>query len=282
MTAFHRRTLLVSGAGLTAVALAACGAGGSTAEGPKEKNGVTTITIGASPVPHAKILQFVQDSLAKKAGLQLKITQYTDYQIPNRALSDGDLDANYYQTPNFLKDQEKEKGYEFFAFKGVHIEPMGLYSKKATKLDQIPAGAEIAIPNDTSNRARALSLLADNGLITFKAGVEKTAARSTDVDQNAKNLTFREVEAAQIPRSLGDFGAAVINGNYALEAGLKPNQQAIVLEKGKDSPYANIVVCRAADKDNAGLKKLDELLHSAEVKAFIEKTWTDGAVIPAF
>ena len=128
----RRTTLLASGTGLAALALAACGAGGT--EGPTEEGGVTTIRIGASPAPHAEILQFVQDNLAADAGLELDITPYTDYQIPNQALNDGEIDANYYQTPNFLEQQVEEKGYEFHAFEGVHIEPMGLYSESVTSL----------------------------------------------------------------------------------------------------------------------------------------------------
>ncbi len=282
MTPINRRTLFVSGAGLAALALSACGAGGGEASGPEEKDGVTTIAIGASPKPHAEILQFIQDNLAQDAGLELKITPYTDYQIPNQALNDGDIDANFYQTPNFLESQEKEKGYDFHAFDGVHVEPMGLYSQSITSLDELPEGGEVAIANDPANRGRGLSLLADNGVITLKDGVEPTEVTTGDIADNPKNLTFTEIEAAQIPRSLGDFAAGVVNGNYALEAGLKPSEQAIVLEKGEGSPYANMVVCREADKDNAGLKKLDELIHSDDVRSFITSTYTDGSVIPAF
>jgi len=282
VTPINRRTLFVSGAGLAALALSACGAGGGEASGPEEKDGVTTIAIGASPKPHAEILQFIQDNLAQDAGLELKITPYTDYQIPNQALNDGDIDANFYQTPNFLESQEKEKGYDFHAFDGVHVEPMGLYSQSITSLDELPEGGEVAIANDPANRGRGLSLLADNGVITLKDGVEPTEVTTGDIADNPKNLTFTEIEAAQIPRSLGDFAAGVVNGNYALEAGLKPSEQAIVLEKGEGSPYANMVVCREADKDNAGLKKLDELIHSDDVRSFITSTYTDGSVIPAF
>lgn len=281
MTAFPRRTLLtVSGAGLGALALAACGAGGP--EGPEEKGGVTEIAVGASPKPHAEILKFVQDELAEAAGLKLTITPYTDYQIPNQALSDGDLDANFYQTPNFLESQEEEKGYEFHGFDGVHIEPMGLYSETITSLDELKDGDEIAISSDPANRGRGLSLLADNDVITLAEGVESVDATTADIQDNPKNLKFTEIEAAQIPRTLSDFAAGVVNGNYALEAGLKPSEEAIVLEKGEGSPYSNMLVCREADKDNAGIVKLDELLHSAEVKKFIEETYTDGSVIPAF
>ncbi len=281
MTAFPRRTLLtLSGAGLGALALAACGAGGP--EGPTEEGGVTEIAVGASPKPHAEILQYIQDELAADAGLKLTITPYTDYQIPNQALNDGDLDANFYQTPNFLESQTEEKGYEFHGFKGVHIEPMGLYSETIKSLDELKDGDEIAIASDPANRGRGLSLLADNDVITLAEGVESVDATTADIQDNPKNLTFTEIEAAQIPRTLSDFAAGVVNGNYALEAGLKPSEEAIVLEKGEGSPYSNMLVCREADKDNAGIVKLDELLHSAEVKKFIETTYTDGSVIPAF
>jgi len=247
MTAFPRRTLLtLSGAGLGALALAACGAGGP--EGPTEENGVTEIAVGASPKPHAEILQYIQDELAADAGLKLTITPYTDYQIPNQAL----------------------------------IEPMGLYSETIKSLDELKDGDEIAISSDPANRGRGLSLLADNDVITLAEGVESVDATTADIQDNPKNLTFTEIEAAQIPRTLSDFAAGVVNGNYALEAGLKPSEEAIVLEKGEGSPYSNMLVCREADKDNAGIVKLDELLHSAEVKKFIETTYTDGSVIPAF
>lgn len=282
MTPINRRTLFASGAGFAALALSACGAGGGSASGPEENNGVTTIAIGASPQPHAEILQYVQDNLAADAGLELKITPYTDYQIPNQALNDGDIDANFYQTPNFLASQESEKGYDFHAFDGVHVEPMGLYSETLTSLDALPDGGEIAIANDPANRGRGLSLLADNGVITLNDGVEPTEVTVNDIADNPKQLTFTELEAAQIPRSLGDFAAGAVNGNYALEAGLKPSEQALVLEQGEGSPYANMVVCREADKDNAGLTKLDELMHSDAVRTFITSTYTDGSVIPAF
>lgn len=280
MTAINRRTLFAGGAGLAALALSACGAGGP--KGPEEKDGVTTINIGASPKPHAQILKFVQDNLAKDAGIDLKVTEYTDYQIPNTALNDGDLDANFYQHLPFLEEQKKEKGYKFHAFEGVHIEPLGVYSEKIKSLDELKDGDEISLPNDPTNRGRSLALLADNGVITLKDGIEPTSATTGDVAENPKKLKFTEIEAAQVTRTLGDFAAGIVNGNYAIEAGLKPSTDALVLEKGEGNPYANILVVREADKDNKGLKKLDELLHSADVKAFIEKTYTDGSVIPAF
>lgn len=282
MTTFPRRTLFTAGAGAAALALSSCGLVGGKGDGPTEKDGVTTITVGASPKPHAEILQFVQDNLAKKAGLSLTITPYTDYQIPNQALNDGDLDANFYQTPNFLEQQVKEKGYDFHAFSGVHIEPMGLYSKSLTSLKDVPEGAKAAIANDPANTGRGLALFQEAGLITLKDGVEIVSATAADIAENPKNIQFTTLEAAQIPRSLGDFALGAVNGNYALEAGFSPKDDSLFLEPGKDSPYANLLVVREADKDNKALVKLDELLHSDEVKTFITDTYKDGSVVPAF
>ncbi len=281
MTTISRRSaLLASGTGLAALALAACGAGG--AEGPTEEDGVTTIRIGASPAPHAEILTFIKDNLAADAGLALEITEYTDYQIPNQALSDGDLDANYYQTPAFLEEQMSEKGFDFFGFEGVHVEPLGIYSESLASLDELSDGDEVAIANDPTNRGRGLDLLAANGVITLADGVAPTSATTADIAENPKKLKFTELEAAQIPRSLADFAIAVVNGNYALEAGMNPAEEAIVLEEGEGNPNANMMVVRAAEAENEGLVKLDELLHSDEVRTFIEETYTNGAVIPAF
>ena len=281
MTTISRRSaLLASGTGLAALALAACGAGG--AEGPTEEDGVTTIRIGASPAPHAEILTFIKDNLAADAGLALEITEYTDYQIPNQALSDGDLDANYYQTPAFLEEQMSEKGFDFFGFEGVHVEPLGIYSESLASLDELSDGDEVAIANDPTNRGRGLDLLAANGVITLADGVAPTSATTADIAENPKKLKFTELEAAQIPRSLADFAIAVVNGNYALEAGMNPAEEAIVLEEGEGNPNANMMVVRAADAENEGLVKLAELLHSDVVRTFIEETYTNGAVIPAF
>lgn len=283
MTRFTRRSVLAaSGAGSAALALAACGAGGSATEGPKEEGGVTAITVGASPAPHAEILKFVSDNLAEAAKLKLTITEYTDYIIPNQVLESGEIDANYFQNVPYLETQVEENGYEFHGYAGIHIEPLGLYSATLKSIDELPEGGEIAIANDPTNRGRGLGLLASYDIITLKDGVKVTAATPADVAENPKNLTFTEIEAAQIPRALGDFAAGVVNGNYALEAGIKPSEEALILEKNEDSPYANMLVVREADKDNAALVKLDELLHSADVKKFIEDTYTDGSVIPAF
>lgn len=277
----NRRTLLAGGGlGFTALALAACGAGGP--KGPEADGGITKITVGATPKPQGEILQFVIDNLQKDAKLEIKIEPYTDYQIPNQALTDGDIDANYFQHKPFLEQQIDEKGFDLTPFEPIHIEPLGLFADKASSVDEIPDGGEIALPNDPTNRGRGIALLADAGLLTLKDGVEPTEAQTSDIATNPKNLKFTELEAAQIPRTLSDFAAGVVNGNYAIEAGLNPKKDSLKLESAKGNPYANMLVVRTDDKDNAGLKKLDELLHSPEVKKFIQKTYTDGSVLPAF
>lgn len=284
MTNLNRRTLLTSAAGLAGLGfLSACvsnspGTGGKSGEASVD----SSLKIGASPVPHAEILQFVKDELAKDAGLDIEIVEYTDYILPNKDLEAGDTDANFYQTPNFLKNEIEENGYKFTAGKGVHIEPLGLYSEKAKSVEEIAEGGEIALNSDPANTARGLRLLESAGLISLGDAPEDALVKPEDVKENPKNLKFTELEGGQIPRSLGDFAAAVINGNFALEAGLKPNKDSLFLEPGEDSPYANLLVWRSEDDGNEHLKKLEELLHSAEVKAFIEKTYTDGSVIPAF
>lgn len=266
-----------------ALALSACGATSNAAPtGPKTEGGVTTITIGASPTPHAKILQFVQDNLAAKAGLKLDIKLYDDYVQPNVQLAEGSLDANYFQHVPYFDAQVQEKGYKFAHFAGVHIEPFGLYSKKVTAPNELKDGAQVGINNDPSNQGRALELLVKAGLITLKDGKNATNATLFDIASNPKHLAFKETDPAQLVRSLDDFDAAVINGNYAIEAGLSPAKDAILVESGQDNPYANIVAIRKDEENNAALKKLDGLLHSPEVKQYIEKTWTDGAVLPAF
>lgn len=284
MTNLNRRTLLTSAAGLAGIGLlSACVSNSPGTDGEKGESGPNSVLkVGASPVPHAEILQYVKDELAKDAGLDIEIVEYTDYILPNKDLEAGDTDANFYQTPNFLKNEIEENGYKFTAGKGVHIEPLGLYSEKAKSVEEIAEGGEIALNSDPANTARGLRLLESAGLISLGDAPEDALVKPEDVKENPKNLKFTELEGGQIPRSLGDFAAAVINGNFALEAGLNPNKDSLFLEPGEDSPYANLLVWRSEDDGNEHLKKLEELLHSAEVKAFIEKTYTDGSVIPAF
>ena len=284
-----RRSVL-AGSLVSAVALAltACGSknssGGSTGgsvKGIEVKDGVATITIGATPQPHVTILQWVQDNLAAGVGLSLDIKEIDDYQTPNTSLDDGSLAANFYQTPNFLKQQIEEKGYDFVSIADVHIEPMGIYTSKGyTSVDQAATGGTVVLNSDPANTARGLKLLQTAGLITLDPSVEIPS--DLDVTANPKNLKLVTVDGAQVAASMADAELAVINGNYALQAGLVPSRDALVLEPGEHSPYANELVVRTADKDNEHLVKLAGLMNSPELKAYIEQTWTDGSVIPAF
>ena len=280
-----RRSVL-AGSLVSAVALAltACGSKGSadgSVKGIEVKDGVATITIGATPQPHVTILQWVQDNLAAGAGLSLNIKEINDYQTPNSSLDDGSLAANFYQTPNFLKQQIDEKGYDFVSIADVHVEPMGIYTSKGyTSVDQAASGGTVVLNSDPANTARGLKLLQTAGLITLDPSVEIPS--DLDVTANPKNLKLVTVDGAQVAASMADAELAVINGNYALQAGLVPSRDALVLEPGEHSPYANELVVRTADKDNEHLVKLAGLMNSPELKAYIEQTWTDGSVIPAF
>ena len=279
MNLLSRRTLFASGAGLAALTLAACG--GEEKAPLAEEGGTTTIRIAATPLPHMEILTFVKDNLAADAGLELDLQEQTEYPIPNRLLNEGEVDANFFQHLPYLETEIKENGYELTPFKGVHIEPLGVFSESLTSLDAIEDGASVGIPNDPTNRGRALALLAAEGLLALADGIEPTAATPDDIAENPKNLDFQEIDPALLPRTLGDYAIAVINGNYALEADLSPAEDSLVLESGEDNPYANMLVVRTEDAENAALKKLDELLHSEDVRGFIEETYS-GAVVPAF
>jgi D-methionine transport system substrate-binding protein len=279
MSPVSRRTLFASGAGLAALALAACG---GEQEAPlAEESGVTTIRIAATPLPHMEILTFVKDNLAADAGLELDLQEQTEYPIPNRLLSEGEVDANFFQHLPYLETEIAENGYELTPFEGVHIEPLGIFSDSLTSLDEIEEGASVGVPNDPTNRGRALALLAAEGLLALMDGIEPTEATIDDIAENPKQLEFQEVDAALLPRTLADYAIAVINGNYALEADLSPAEDALALESGEDNPYANMLVVRTEDAENEALVALNDLLHSEDVRGFIEETYS-GAVIPAF
>lgn len=241
---------------------------------------VIHLTIGVSPVPHGDIIKFVQENLAAKAGLDLKIVEFTDYVQPNLALGDGSIDANFFQHAPYMEDFGKEHNLELVAVAKVHIEPLGIYSKKVKSLADVSDGAVVTIPNDSTNSGRALRLLEANGLIKLsdKAGITATVQ---DIAENPKNLQIKELEAAQLARSLDDTTLAVINGNYAIDAGLKPNRDALALEKGEGNPYANVLTVLKGHETDAGIVKLAQLLNSPEVKKFIEDKY-QGSVIPAF
>ena len=284
MSSFISRRTVIAGGLATAAALtlAACSKSGKgEVKGIKVDGDTATITIGATPKPHVEILQWVQDNLAADAGLSLDIKEINDYQTPNSSLEDGSLAANFYQTPNFLAQQNKEKGYDFVSIADVHIEPMGIYTSKGYKdVKEIKEGGTIVLNNDPANTARGLKLLAQAGLIELDKSAELPS--DTDVTSNPKKLKFTTVDGAQVAASMADAELAVINGNYALQAGLVPSRDALVLEPGEHSPYANELVVRTKDKDNEHLKKLAKLLNDEKLRDYITKTWPNEAVIPAF
>ncbi|MDK0518471.1 MetQ/NlpA family ABC transporter substrate-binding protein [Streptomyces sp. ML-6] len=265
-----------------ALGLSACGtdsdpsAKGDTGAGADTSK---ALVVAASPTPHADILEFVEKNLAAKEGLKLEVKEFTDYVLPNTATETGQVDANFFQHQPYLDDFNEKKNTHIVSVGAVHLEPLGLYSKKAKDIKDIKAGQTIAVPNDTTNEGRALQLLAENGLITLKDGVG-TSAKLSDITDK-KGLEFKELEAATVPRALNDVDAAVINGNYAIEADLQPGKDSLVLEKADGNPYANIIAVKEGNEKDARVQKLVKLLHSDEVKKFIEDTYK-GSIVPAF
>ena len=235
------------------------------------------LTIGATPVPHAELLNLIKEDMAA-AGFTLTVREFNDYVQPNEALIAGDLDANFFQHIPYLESNDNWKSRLVSAF-GVHVEPLGLYSRRYRNINDLPSGATIAIPNDPTNGGRALLLLQSNGLITIAAG-EGFTATPRDIISNPKNFRFTELEAAQLPRALGDVDAAVINGNYALEAGLNPVRDSLIIE-GSDSPYVNIVVVRRGFENDPRIRALQNALRSAKVKNYINANY-DGGVVAIF
>ena len=236
------------------------------------------ISVAATAVPHAELLEFVKPALAKE-GVELKIKVFTDYVQPNVQVAEGRLDANFFQHQPYLDEFNASRGTALVSIAGVHVEPFGAYSSKIKKLDKLSEGAQVVIPNDATNGGRALLLLQKAGVIKLKDGAGITATVK-DIAENPKGIKVRELEAATLPRVLAQVDLALINTNYALEAGLNPTKDALVIE-GADSPYVNILVTTAEKKDNADLQKLAKALHTPEVKKFIADQYK-GAVVPAF
>lgn len=263
-------TILISIA-LFTVLLTGCG-----------KTDNNTLKVGASVTPHAEILKAASNILAEK-GFTLEIIEYNDYVIPNIAADSGELDANYFQHLPYLTNFNEENGTKLVSVAAIHYEPFGIYPGKTKSLDQLPDGATIAVPNDGTNEARALLLLEAQGLIKLREGVSFTAT-VLDIESNPKNLVIKEIEAAQLARALPDVDLAVINGNYAIEAGLNVGKDALAVED-KDSEaaqtYANIVAVKEGNENSKAIKALIEALQSEEVRNFINEKY-DGAVIPIF
>jgi D-methionine transport system substrate-binding protein len=240
---------------------------------------VNTLTVGATPEPHAVFLNLVVDDLAAQ-GITLKVVEFTDYVTPNKALEDGQIDANFFQHIPYLESFNEEQGYHLVNAGGIHIEPIALYSRKHKSLDGIGKKATIAIPNDPTNGGRALLLLESAGLITLAddAGITATVF---DVVDNPRDLQFHEIEAASLPRVLDDVDAAVINGNYAIPAGLKANQDGLAVE-GADSPYVNVVAVKEGSENDPAIKALVKALQSKEIKDFVAEKYPNGEVVVVF
>lgn len=256
--------------GVLALGLIGCGS----------KSDEKTIKIGVTPVPHKEIVENIIPQLEKE-GYKVEVVEFTDYVTPNEALADGKIDANYFQHIAYLNETNKSKNLDLTYTAEIHLEPIALYSKKYKNVSEIANGSTIAIPNDPSNEARALRLLEAQGLIKLKAGELITLV---DITENTKNLKFKELDAAQLPRILDEVEGAIINGNYAIEAGLSPAKDSLVIEDKNAKAaeiYRNIVAVKKGNEKLAKIEALTKALTSEETKKFIEEKY-NGAVIPSF
>ncbi|KFA22246.1 methionine ABC transporter substrate-binding protein, partial [Xanthomonas vasicola pv. musacearum NCPPB 4394] len=237
-----------------------------------------TLTVAATAVPHAEILEVVEPLLAKQ-GVKLDVRVFNDYVQPNDQVVQKQIDVNYFQTEPYLDEYNRDRKSQLVTVVGVHIEPFGAYSRRFKALADLPTGADVVIPNDPSNNSRALILLDKAGVIKLK-DPSNALSSQRDIVENPKQLKFRELDSAMLPRVLDQVDLALINTNYALDAGLNPTRDALAIES-KDSPYVNFLVARADNKDDPRVQKLAKALTSPEVKAFIEQKYK-GAVLPAF
>ncbi len=276
-------------AAFLALALAACSSG--TTEGTAASTGTETasepaeLTVIATANPHEVILNEAKPILLSKYNIELNIIETEDYYTPNRAVSDGDADANFFQHVPFFDNEKAENGYKISNVGGIHIEPFGFYSNKYKSLDELPDGAHIITSNSVADHGRILEILAKEGLITLKDGVDSLSATKEDIVDNPRNFDFSiEVNPEQLTNALEDPQAdlVAINGNYAIGAGLKPSTDALLLEQAdQNNPYVNIVVCQEGKEDDSRIKALVEVLQSDEIVNFIKEKWSDGSVIPA-
>lgn len=264
--------------------LTACGSSDTTETTDDTDSGDTaetvTLKVAASPTPHAEILEQVKPILAEQ-GIDLVITEYGDYIVPNTAVDEGDEDANYFQHTPYLEQFNAENGTDLVSAGKIHYEPMGIYAGKTASLEELPDGATIAVPNDATNEARALQLLAAQGLIEIdpEAGLNATP---NDITSNPKNLEFTELDAAMIPNTIEEFDLNVINSNYALQAGLNPAEDALASEDASSDAaqtYANIVAVKAGHENDPAIVALVDALHSEEIQEFINTTYA-GSVLP--
>ncbi|MEN2666229.1 MetQ/NlpA family ABC transporter substrate-binding protein [Listeria aquatica] len=256
--------------------LAACG-GNADKKGSGDSK---ELVVGASNTPHAEILEQAKPIL-KKEGINLKIVTYQDYVLPNKALEEGEIDANYFQHKPYLELEEKEKGYKFADVGAIHIEPMGIYSKKVKSLKDLKDGAQILLSNSKSDWPRVIGIFVDEGLLTLKDGVKPEDATFDDIKDNPKHLKFKyDLDPAYLMTAYNheEGDAVAINSNFVVDQNLNPTKDSIAIES-KDSPYANIVVTKESNKNNKNIKKLVEVLHSKEIQNWITDKWK-GAVVP--
>ena len=277
-----KKTLSILMALALTFSLAACGSSSGDSDKEEKKDGTTTLRVGASPTPHAEILNSVKDKLKEDYNIDLEVVEYSDYVVPNTAVEEGEDQANYFQHTPYLDTFNEENGTHLVSVAKIHYEPFGMYSNKVKSVDELEDGATIAIPNDGSNEARALYLLEAEGLIKLNhdAGFNATVL---DITENTKNLKFQEVAAEMVARTLDVVDAAIINGNYALQADLKISD-AIATESSESESaqtYANVVVVKEGHEDDEAIQALVKELTSDNTRDFINETY-NGAVVPLF
>lgn len=272
----------IAEAGSTATGESEASSTAANKEIPQATGSDTTITVGASPSPHAEILEQTEQALKDK-GWTLKIQEYSDYIQPDSALASGDLDANYFQHQPYLDNYNKENNTDLQGVATIHYEPFGIFPGKTKSLDDLPDGAQVGVPNDATNEARALNLLEAQGLIKLKEGAGINATKN-DIEENPKNLDIVEIEAAQLPRSIQDLNIAVVNGNYAIEAGFSVKNDALAVEDQESlgaKTYGNVVAVQKGNENSPKTEALIAALESDNVRDYINNTY-DGAVVPLF
>ncbi|GHD25767.1 MetQ/NlpA family ABC transporter substrate-binding protein [Nocardiopsis kunsanensis] len=272
------RSAVIASAAVAVLALTACGA--PSENEADSADGEDTLVVGATAVPAGEILEFIDEELAAEAGLSLEIQEFSDYIAPNTALAEGQLDANLYQHEPYLLDFNEGNDTDLTAVQEAYLPPLGLYSEQVDSVDRLEDGAEVALPNDPTNEFRALVLLEESGLITLADGTEEADFSLSDIEDNPKDLDFHEVEAPQLPRSLGDVDAAIVNNNYAQEAGLDFEEDSILLEEVEGNDYVNVLAARTENADDPRIDTLGDLLLDEETLEFIEEEY-QGSIIPA-
>ncbi|MDY4128124.1 MetQ/NlpA family ABC transporter substrate-binding protein [Peptostreptococcus porci] len=274
-----KKILSLAAVAVLSLGLVACGAkSGDNSSTSKSSSDEKVINIGATPSPHAEVLNEAVKPLLEKEGYTVNVKVFNDYVLPNKALNEGTLDANYFQHVPYLEEFNAQNNTKLTYTVKVHIEPMGVYSDKVKKVSDVKDGGIVAVPNDPTNESRALKILEKEGLIKLATG--KELLNKNDIVENPKNLEIKELAAEQLPSALKDVDLDVINANYALQAKLNPAKDSIALESA-DSPYANIIAIKPENKDSEKIKALSKAVTSPEVKKFIEEKY-NGAVIPSF